>query len=144
MVRRLPVLQNEAAEALRPPWHWVLIGAGLIPLIWTPLALAVLYAIGRLADASATQAPAVTGVSLLLAYALASGLGGFVLGRFGAPATVREALLAGICASVGLACLTLLTGYLEADAALVAGSVMTAVALLASWFGARVGLSGRR
>ncbi len=93
MVRRLPVLQNPApgdADDQRPPWHWVLIGAGFVFTLWIPLAIAAQWlsrmlaaSMVDLADAEAVahfNATAPTGQRVLLSAVLLGPAGAVVRG----------------------------------------------------------------
>jgi hypothetical protein len=106
--RRLPVLASsgEPQEAPRPAGSWVGFGALMVLTVWLPLAYAgVLIArrfAPRLGPTGAVVVPVVVaGVAPLLAGAVA---GGFLVGRFGKPAGVKHAALAGAVAG-GLAVL---------------------------------------
>jgi len=156
MVRKLPVLQNPAlgdSDDQRPPWHWVLIGAGFVFTLWIPLAIVAEWlsralAASRvdLADAAAVahfNATAPTGQRILLSAVLLGPLvlsfvaacvaGGMLVGRFGGRAGSREATLAGLLAAA--------VGWLVA---LIGGGLSpwsVAVASLALLGGAGAGLT---
>ena len=99
--RRLPVVQPklEDEDEPRPAWHWVGFGAVAIFIAWLPLAW-VAQAIGqRLYDASSARARAYAAlvVPQILALALASTAGGFLVTRFGKGTRARDAAFAGAC-----------------------------------------------
>jgi tRNA-(ms[2]io[6]A)-hydroxylase len=125
--RRLPVLQSPRSEEeeapARPPWQWVGFGVVAIFAAWLPLA-ALAQKIGfRLAtarlgpleeDIGAFQAALATlprderarlWADILvpqgLALALASAAGGYVIGRWGSRAGMREAAIAGALVALG-------------------------------------------
>ncbi len=112
--RRLPVLNSAPPDdEARPPWQWVGFGTVMIFIAWVPLA----YAGAALLDAPAAHPPArETGsvarllVATIAPLAIATFAGGFLVGRFGKPAGVREAVLAGGVAGVVAVLLTALSG----------------------------------
>ena len=137
--RRLPVLQTEAPEdaaaARRPPWQWVVIGAGFVLTIWVPLVIAGLWLARALAFAP------IFGV--LVTFALSCCVAGVLVGRFGGRAREREAALAGLSGSL-VACLIALLGgsppfSMLAPAALALGALGTTMA----WLGGRAGVRSR-
>ncbi len=122
--RKLTVIQSppEDEDPPRPPWHWVFFGVVAIFVVWAPLAgLAesikrriVVGAIGERGSADEVEI-ALRSLSSdersrlelaifvlpALALALASFGGGWLVGRYGAPAGVREgAAAAGLAALV--------------------------------------------
>lgn len=135
--RRLPVLsardpgEPEGDDEARPPWHWVFGGAVAIFVVWLPLAYATQavhawslkrrYGIsGSLEEVQAvltTLEPEVRmrlSLEMLiphaLALSLASACGGYLVGRFGGTAGVREAALAGFSTAVVAAALSVSAG----------------------------------
>lgn len=125
--RKLPVLRETAGdERPRPPWRWVVAGVVLTLSLFAPAAIAA-AAMGR--RASAYLAPGATadeaaralapGASPsrflawivvaaalpLFGFALASGVAGAVIGRFGGKAGVREATASGALSAVVLVAL---------------------------------------
>src|SRR5579863_8217663 len=111
--RRLPVLKVPSAggddeATARAPWQWVGFGSLAIFVVWLPLA-AVAAAVasrmsGRVAagvvEASPAAVLAFVGMSAL-ALALATIVGGFVVGRWGGPGVgIRQASLAGFAAAL--------------------------------------------
>ncbi|MFO0762935.1 MAG: hypothetical protein U0359_41245 [Byssovorax sp.] len=106
--RRLPLLPKvevgDEGDEDRPPWHWSAIGVAAIFLLWLPLAALINAALARLAPAAdpatvprSTQALLVGGN--LLGFALACLGGGLLVGRFGAKAGPREAMVSGAAAA---------------------------------------------
>ncbi len=165
MVRRLPVLQNPAsgdADGARPPWHWVLIGAGFVFTLWIPLAIvaewlsrALARSLVDLGDAQAvarfnTTAPMGERVLLSLAllgplalsFVVACVAGGMLVGRFGERAGSREATLAGLLAAVVAWLVALIGGALSpfsvaASSLLLLGGAGAALTRLGGWLGRR-------
>ena len=165
MVRRLPVLQNPApgdADDQRPPWHWVLIGAGFVFTLWIPLAIAAQWlsrmlaaSMVDLADAEAVahfNATAPTGQRVLLSAVLLGPLvlsfvaacvsGGMLVGRFGGRAGFREATLAGLLAAAVAWLVALLGGALSPWSVAVASLVLlggagSGLTRLGAWLGRR-------
>jgi tRNA-(ms[2]io[6]A)-hydroxylase len=160
--RRLPVLQPkpenpEDDSEPRPPWHWI--GFGVVGIFgaWLPLA-ALAQAIGlRLARAKlgssddldtiharVVELPrgdrAAVWLALLapqvMALALASLAGGFLIGRWGKRAGVREAAIAGAAVSALAGMLSCSSGG-AAWGALAMGLISTSFAALGARFGAR-------
>ena len=86
MVRRLPVVQtppSEDAEAhARPPWHWVLIGAGFTITLWLPLATLTAWL--------------ESSVLVALSFIIAATLAGVLVGKFGLRASLGHVALAGL------------------------------------------------
>jgi hypothetical protein len=103
--RRLPmVAAPEVAreeDEHRPAWHWAAIGTIGAFVVWYPLAMLV--------NAAARGAePPVLVAGNALAFVLACGAGGLVVGRFGAQAGPRQAAVSGAATGVlawGLAAL---------------------------------------
>jgi hypothetical protein len=161
-VRRLPVLQDAStSDPDRPAWHWAAIGCAFIFSIWVPLAMVTNWAgqrvvermlgdlppdeLGlRLADASSADRlwlGFVLTVLPVLAYALSCWASGALVGRFGAKAGPREAAIAGACAALGSAALTLArTGVSSSVASLL---LLAPVGIGAAWLGARFGVAKR-
>lgn len=139
----------------RPPWHWVGFGTVLIFAVWLPLAYvggavqarmlasrfgegaakeqveAAVAAMSAGARAQLMLSQALPGV---LALALASFVGGAVVGRFGAGAGPREAAMAGGVTAV-IATILAFEGF--SVAALVSAVVTFAVASGCAWWGGR-------
>ncbi|MFO0675051.1 MAG: hypothetical protein U0169_00825 [Polyangiaceae bacterium] len=159
--RRLPVLQSPPKggdagdDEARPPWHWIGFGAVATFAAWLPLAYAAESLSARITDRIAGPVADLAAAELraaslsardralltagvvgtrLGAMAIAAFSGGYLVGRFGAPAGIREAALAGFV--VALSALVLAwsaTGFLAASLVLLA--LFPGVA---AW-GARVG-----
>jgi hypothetical protein len=134
VVRRLPVVQSKAPEdaaaEARPRWHWVLIGAGLVITIWIPLVLVALWLDGA--------------VGVVLSLAGACTAGGALIGRFGGRATLREATLSGVVATLGAWAVALVSGALAPwTVALGSAAVLLILASTFAWVGGRIGLSRR-
>ncbi len=127
--RKLPVLNNTPAtkqdesdaDEQRPPWQWSGFGMVAIFATWLPLsyvaqfvARAALRRYGLGADTPEAMAVQLSqldagarvrvGLVMMLPHALALAVacvsGGVLIGRFGAPAGPREALVAGVMASL--------------------------------------------
>jgi hypothetical protein len=145
-MRRLPVLQdattNDAQAAARPPWQWVAIGAGFTGVIWAPLAAFA----APLGFALATRSghPAFGSLPGLVAYALASGLAGCLVGRFGGRSARREAALGGSFAALVVCALAVLPGgAFSLIGAVAAFAALGPVGALFGALGARIGLRMR-
>jgi tRNA-(ms[2]io[6]A)-hydroxylase len=156
VARRLPVIQTPAGEdaeaAERPGWQWLLIGAAFELAIFLPLSLLSLpFGVwlarrsgapedGRVGEHSPELAALLTGLPVLVAFALAAWAAGAVVGRFGLRAGPRTAPLAGALGALLLLLLALGRGGLGSFALLAA---LTAVLLAAgagcAWLGARFG-----
>ena len=95
--RRLPVLREPEVAAPgdeeRPPWHWAVIGALGVFVLWVPLAMVIN---GPLA----MNTPAAIVALNAAAFALAAFASGFLVGRFGGRAGRREAMVGGVAAGV--------------------------------------------
>jgi 4-amino-4-deoxy-L-arabinose transferase-like glycosyltransferase len=103
--RRLPVIQEPTGEdAARPPWHWVLIGAGLLVTLWTPFVIVALAIARRLAGSAV--APLLGAAT----FALASLAAGYLVARFGPRTRPRHAVFAGLLAALLIWLLALLGG----------------------------------
>ena len=100
--RRLPLLAKaevaDESDVDRPPWHWSAIGAAAIFLAWLPMALVVNGPLGRLLEGGARERVAAIALNVT-AFALASFASGYLVGRFGGRAGVKEATLAGVLAA---------------------------------------------
>jgi hypothetical protein len=107
--RKLPVLNGggpDAAEEPRPPWHWVGFGTIMIFTAWLPLAY-----LGTALVAGAGRGSVVGPLlATILPLVVAGAAGGFLVGRFGEPAGVREALLSGFVTGLVSVALTALSG----------------------------------
>lgn len=140
MVRRLPVLQTSTSEddlaAQRPPWQWVLIGAGMCFVSWLPLLVIADWARGRLSPPNWAGA-----VLYLLSLFVASALGGALVGRFGGRARTPQAATAGGLLGLGIWLLALALAPAGARDAIFAGLVLLPVTVLGAgiggWFGVR-------
>ncbi len=164
MVRRLPVLQNQAPEdaaaADRPPGQWVAIGAGFVFCFWLPLALIAVW-LGRLLaklimDPSDAAAVAAAGaatrfgygaaliVPVLASFAFAAWAGGAVVGRFGGKSGPREGAWAATLAAVVAAVVAALGGGAGSWlVALVSALVLAGLGSLFGWLGGRWGIQRR-
>jgi hypothetical protein len=117
--RRLPMLKSEGdgheRDEARPAWQWVGFGTVMIFIAWLPLAYVGTAIVVRPGGGGAETRPGgahLGGVLLatLLPLALAALAGGFLVGRFGKPAGVREALVAGAATGLLAVGLTALSG----------------------------------
>jgi hypothetical protein len=115
----------EGDDRERPPWHWVSFGVVAIFAVWLPLAYAaqalsarivahtfgdagqddVAVRLARMSDAERMRLSLTFALPHVLALALASIAGGFLVGRFGKGTGMREAASAG--AGVALLALAL-------------------------------------
>jgi tRNA-(ms[2]io[6]A)-hydroxylase len=115
--RRLPILQPRDDDGeQRPAWHWAVIGAVAILLLWIPLSMLTQWMARRSIeragvgdDAAALEALSpsqrlwlslLVVVGPLAALAIAGLFGGMLVGRFGGAAGKNEATLAGALAAV--------------------------------------------
>jgi hypothetical protein len=106
--RKLPLLKSEPAaeEEARPPWHWVGFGTVMIFTAWLPLAYLGTAIVARAGEGSVVGPL----LAMLLPLVVAAAAGGFLVGRFGKPAGVREALLSGLVTGLAGVVLTALSG----------------------------------
>jgi hypothetical protein len=111
--------EGDPGDEPRPPWQWVGFGTVMIFVAWLPLAYVgtalVLPSPGAGAGAGLATNPegapfARVLVATVLPLALATLGGGFLVGRFGKPAGLREALLAGALTGFIAVLLTVLSG----------------------------------
>jgi hypothetical protein len=147
--RRLPVLQTppEADDPTRAPWQWVGFGTLAIVVIWVPLAAAVELVTPMFLRYDAAR-PDLDFRALLvfmglsaIAVALASFVGGFVVGRWGGAAVgVREAALAGLVASLT----AVLASWASVGLINPSALVVVLLALPFAALGGKVGRSARR
>jgi hypothetical protein len=101
--RRLPMLPKvevaDESDEDRPPWHWSAIGAVAVFLAWLPLAYIVNGPLGGLFNGG--MAAKIGAVALnVAAFVIGSFAGGYLVGRFGGRAGVKEATVGGVAASV--------------------------------------------
>lgn len=137
-MRRLPVLQSSSDDApQRPPWHYVMIGAGFTVTLWLPLAMLATWVGARLV--APYQA-----IPLMFSYFLACLASAALVGRFGGKAGVREAIFGNLLGSAVVVGLGALGSQLEAALALAASAFLVAISLFAGWAGARLGRRLRR
>ncbi len=131
MPRRLPVIQTpppEDAEAMaRPPWHWVLIGAGFTITLWLPLAYLAVWFQNR--------------ALVVFSFVIAALLSGLLVGRFGPRAGPRHVALGGMCGGLFGFALAVLAGGLAPWAVAIGGLLVLAGAGAA--FAAIGGVWGR-
>jgi hypothetical protein len=102
--RRLTVLNNTEGpgddSAERRPWQWVGFGALAIVTVWIPLLGGAGALASRLAASGAPGAGSKIVAAFLTAFGVGAALGGFLVGRWGAPGVgTRHAALAGLVAS---------------------------------------------
>lgn len=160
MVRRLPVLQSSGDDAeQRPPWHYVIIGAGFTLTVWLPLAAVATWLGARLAlvvlDAADQQAvdqalevasssqkawaSLLQVLPLMLSFFLACLASAALVGRFGGAAGTRHAIFGNLIGSAVVLGLAALAGPLAAPVALAAAGFLALSSLGAGWLGARWG-----
>jgi hypothetical protein len=140
--RRLPVIQeptgDDAEAAARPAWHWVLIGSGMLVTMFMPLALALL-AVARTGPlVRGLGAVAAAGTAAGAAFALAAGIAGYLMARFGPRSRGRHAAFAGLLGAGELWGLVLLSGgfqaaFLGASTLLMLAGVGAAFCALGAW-----------
>ncbi len=156
-----PDADADAIES-RPPWQWVGFGTVAIFAAWLPLAYAAQAAIERvvasrfgrettreeiaaqiaaMASGDRARLMAILALPNILALGLAAFGGGYVVGRFGAGAGVREAATAG--AMTALVAVILSLGGGTAASSLASGGVTAAVAVGFAAWGGRIGRRGR-
>ena len=130
--RRLPVIQEPTGEdaeaALRPAWHWVLIGSGLLVTIWTPFVLVALAVARKISAAGAGAAASLAAGTL----ALSAFTAGHLVARFGPRTRLRHAVFAGLAAAAEIWLLALMGGAFAS--ALVAVSALLSLSGLAAGF----------
>jgi tRNA-(ms[2]io[6]A)-hydroxylase len=161
--RRLPVVQpkpendDESAEP-RPPWHWIGFGVVAVFAVWLPLAM-LAEAIGlrvararlgtaledlRVLQARLAELPREDRTSIwmailapqVVALTVASLAGGYLVGRWGRGAGVREATIAGVAVALLAGMLSCSTGG-EAWAALAICAISAPCAALGASRAAR-------
>ena len=151
--RRLPVLQSPPAEDDAPPrrpWQWAVFGALAVFTAWIPLAAlgsVAAAAFGRWAS-PVEESPEPTfagevGATVIFAVALGIGaaLGGLLVGRWGPPGVgVREAVLAGLLATLVAGAITWVSFGVSPSSVL----LVALVAVPAAALGGRLGLGKRR
>ena len=144
--RKLPVLQSAPAEddEPRPPWQWVGFGTVMIFTAWLPLAYAGAALVAPPARPDAAAIEGGRGLAkLLLAttvpLVVAAAAGGFLVGRFGKPAGVREAAFAGLLTGLVAVSLTALSGAFSP-----LFLVVVAIATAAAGGGGAAGVRQRR
>ena len=138
-MRRLPVLQSSSDEgASRPPWHYLVIGAGFTITLWLPLAVVGTWA-GALLNSWAPRSAVLQVAPLMLTFLVACLASAVFVGRFGGKAGVREAILGNLLGSAVVLGLAGLGGGVGPGVAAAAGGFMGAASALAGWAGARLG-----
>jgi hypothetical protein len=113
---KLPVLQSAPEEESRPRWQWVGFGTVMTFTAWLPLAYLGTTLVARVEPREGGAAGASVVGSLLamvVPLVLAAAAGGYLVGRFGKPAGVREALLAGLVTGLAAILVTALSGPLS-------------------------------
>ncbi len=106
-MRRLPILQPSAAEEDdedRPPWHWAALGTVAVFAAWLPLAWGINTLIRRALDVEeGGGAPGSVQAAMVLTnaagFAMAGLAGGYLVGRHGGRAGLREATASGVVAA---------------------------------------------
>jgi hypothetical protein len=159
MVRRLPVVQSQPADPERPPWQWVIIGAGFTISLWIPALAVLLWLRGRLlakilGDDGLDITKRVEGAvgferllwllsvlaPVLLPWMLAAGFAGALLRRFGTGTERKHTLYAGLLATALAAGVALLGGAFDSVAALVSSTgVLGGTAAGSAWLGGKFG-----
>jgi tRNA-(ms[2]io[6]A)-hydroxylase len=123
----------------RRPWHWVAFGTVMIFVAWLPLAYAGTALVARAHGDGVQRAHwAAPLAAMLLPLVVASLAGGFLVGRFGKPAGVREALLSGLSTGLVAVGLTALSGPFSP-----LFLVVLAIATLSAGVGGALGVRAR-
>lgn len=145
--RRLPLLPKvevaDESDEDRPPWHWSAIGAVAVFIAWLPLAYIVNGPLGRLFDGGPSASIAAVTLNIG-AFAAAAFGGGYLVGRFGGRAGVKEATVSGVAAAVIAWALAVMQAR---GGVLVWIMLLTGVAMIGAGsarFGGRFGLRGRK
>jgi hypothetical protein len=105
----------------------------MILTAWLPLAY-----LGTVLVARGAPAPGATVVAMVAPLVVAALAGGFLVGRFGKPAGVREALLAGLATGLVAVALTALSGPWSP-----VSLVVVAIATASAWAGGALGVKRR-
>lgn len=159
--RRLPVLSNdsppppsvESADDDRPPWHWAGFGVVAIFSVWVPLSYIGGAISNRLiegvtpeqlaqaGDAERAKLMLMIALPALVALAIASVGGGFIVGRFGTgPGQRIAAVSGGVTAIIAvLLARTLLTPWVFIISFVIVG----AIAIISASQGGRMGANRR-
>lgn len=144
--RRLPMLPKvevaDESDEDRPPWHWSAIGAVAVFIAWLPLAYIVNGPLGRLFDGGLSASIAAVALNIT-AFAAAAFGGGYLVGRFGGRAGMKEATVCGLAAATIAWALTVVQAR---GGVLVWIMLLTGVAMIGAGsarFGGRFGLRGR-
>ena len=145
--RRLPMMPKvevaDESDEDRPPWHWSAIGAVAVFLAWLPMAYIVNGPLGGLFNGG--MVAKVAAVSLnVAAFVIGSFAGGYLVGRFGGRAGVKEATVGGVAAS---AIAWALAAVQARSGVLVWIMLLTGMAMLGAGgarVGGRFGLRGRK
>ena len=156
--------EDENAIPARPPWHWVGFGTVAIFAAWLPLAYVAQAVVARVlaqrfgAAATATEIGMALGTMpagerarlmamLALPNVVALGLsafgGGYLVGRFGAGTTGREAASAGAMTAIVALVLALGAGAASGITALVTGFVVILLCVGSAAWGGKVGARKR-
>jgi hypothetical protein len=145
--KKLPILKTAASEGHeeaepRPPWHWVGFGTVAIMAAWLPLAGLSQSVLTRTIFPSQGAPPSGNAIVAFVltqafALALASGLGGALVGRYGGEAGPRESAMAGFCAGLIPVVLSLSSGFSPIYFGVIA------LAVCAAWLGGKLGLKKR-
>ncbi len=145
--RRLPMLPKaevaDESDEDRPPWHWAGIGAAAVFFAWLPLAYIVNGPLGGLFSGGTVAKVAAVALNLA-AFVIGSFGGGYLVGRFGGQAGVKEATVAGAGAAVFA---WMLAASQARSGLLVWIMMLTGMAMLgagAARIGGAVGLMGRK
>ncbi len=144
--RRLPMLPKvevaDESDEDRPPWHWSAIGAVAVFIAWLPLAYVVNGPLGRLFNGGLSASIAAVALNIA-AFAAAAFGGGYLVGRFGGRAGVKEATVSGLAAATIAWALTVVQAR---GGVLVWIMLLTGVAMIGAGsarFGGRFGRRGR-
>jgi hypothetical protein len=157
--RRLPVVKPPEpadGEPARPPWQWVGFGVVATFAAWLPLAAVVQswasrsmqqrfgnaspQELGKMINALPTTERWTLHISMIAlpmgALLIASAAGGYVVGRYGGEAGVREAVMGGAAAG-------LIAALIAFSAAGFTGTIVIPVAALGAYLGGKRGYRSR-
>lgn len=128
----LPVVQSaggdEDDDEQKPPWQWAVLGCMATFFAWLPIAgVTVALTRGVVLAGPSTLTLGLVGAAHALGFALATFLGGLLVGRFGGTSGPREASIGGALAASSA--FVLLIGQVPARIALLLAIVLPVLAL---------------
>lgn len=138
------VQSDESDEEQKPPWQWAIIGCMATFFAWLPIA-GVTVALTRkvVLEGPSRLTLGLVGGAHALGFALATFLGGLLVGRFGGASGPREASIGGALAASSA--FVLLIGQVPARIALLLAIVLPVlgVGLVVGRLGGRAGVALR-